>query len=37
MLRKFKIKYPLSRIMFFMSNMDYCLSDVTSQGVSESV
>ena len=35
MYRKFKIKRSWARNMFFTSNMDYCLSDVTP--VNESV
>jgi len=34
---KFKIEYSWARKLFIMSNMDYCLPDLTSDGVNEYV
>jgi len=34
---KFKIEYTWARNMFIMSNINYCLSDVTLEGVIEAV
>jgi len=37
MYRKFKIMYSWVRNVLIMSNMVYCLSDETSEGLNESV
>ena len=35
MYEKFKIEYSLARNMSFRSNMQYCLANVSSEGVNE--